>query len=121
MLQSSFRAVWPSPHVVAYLEPVDEGHEQLPLEAIFVQCIWRSVAGGHQDQAVIPQTAKQAVEDHGICHICHKQLVKCQHLRQTQPAAAAAAAAAAAVQQQQCSSGGSNLPGAQPFHAPSEE
>lgn len=38
------------------------------------------VAGGHEHEPRLPQPAKQAVQDHGVSHVGHKELIEREHL-----------------------------------------
>ena len=65
----------------ACLEAVDEGQEEVALKAALVERVGVAVGGGDEHKAAVPQRAKQAVQDHGVGDVGHKQLVQAQHER----------------------------------------
>lgn len=66
----------PTPKIPAtHLEFCDEWQEELSLQAVLIQSIRRPITGGHKYQPTLPQPTKQAVQDHGVRYIRHKQLI----------------------------------------------
>lgn len=63
-----------------HLQFLNERQEQVPLKAILIQGIRGPVRSADQNQAILPQPAEQPVQNCGVSHIVHKELIQAQHL-----------------------------------------
>ena len=60
------------------LDQLDEGHEQLAVEAVLVELAGMHVGGRHHDHPGLEQCLEQAPEDHGIGDVRDVHLVEAQ-------------------------------------------
>ena len=63
-----------------FIKEVYERHEQVPLEAIQVEILRRSVACKKQYQFMVPKGFEQPLEYHGICNVQDLELVYAEEI-----------------------------------------
>jgi hypothetical protein len=59
-------------HNALTFEAMNEGHEQLPLQAPLVQLGRMAVRGCNNRQSLVPEASKQALQNDSIRHISHE-------------------------------------------------
>ena len=65
-------------HNCALLQEGDKGHEQVALQAVFVEVAGWAVGGGHEHGAVVEDGREERANNHGVGDIRHLVLVEAQ-------------------------------------------